>query len=383
MAHFALRARRFFLPSGPAGPGYLEVRDRTIVGYSAESPKDVEIRDLEDAWVAPGLVDVHIHGFLDHDVMDLSEESLASMAEALPQTGTTSFLATTLTASPDELDQACAIIGNHVDAPRAAKVEGVHLEGPFFTEKHKGAQNGAYLLDPSVKLLEEWIDGCAGKVVKVDVAPERHGAAEFCAKAVELGCVVGLAHSDASFEEAKACVDAGATLFVHTYNGMSGLNHREPGMVGCALFTPETFAEIICDGHHVHPAAAKIVMRAKGTDHVCLITDCMRAGGMPDGDFYLGELPVVVANGTARLKDGGNLAGSILELDHAVKNVVDWGIASPAEAVQMATLNPARSAGMDDVCGQIMPGRDADLCVFSPSMEHLATYVAGELAWQA
>lgn len=382
MARYALKAQRFFLPGGPTGPGYLEVCDRVFGRFSKEAPEGLEVRDLGGSWVAPGLVDVHIHGFLDHDVMDGSEESLAAMAAELPRTGTTSFLATTLTAPVDETTRACQVVGDHVDAPKAAKVEGVHLEGPFFTEKHKGAQNGAYLIDPSAELLETWIDACAGKAVKTDLAPERAGAAAYCAKAVELGCVVAIGHSDATYDEAKACVDAGATVFVHTYNGMSGFTHREPGMVGCALSTPETYAELICDGHHVHPAAAKVAIRAKGVDHVVLITDCMRAGGMPEGDYLLGELPVVVKDGTARLKEGGNLAGSILELDRAVKNVVDWGLVSPAEAVQMATLNPARSAGIDDVCGQILPGRDADLCVFTPSMEHVATYVAGELAWE-
>jgi N-acetylglucosamine-6-phosphate deacetylase len=152
-------------------------------------------------------------------------------------------------------------------------------------------------------------------------------------------------------------------------------------MVGAAMTSKGTYAELICDGHHVNPVSADVVMRCKGHDHVCLVTDCMRAGGMPDGDYTLGEFPVVVEKGTARLADSGALAGSILRLADAVKNVYAWGIASAEEAVAMATVNPASELGVQDICGSIRPGNDADLAIFTPELDHVATYLGGELVY--
>ena len=169
----------------------------------------------------------------------------------------------------------------------------------------------------------------------------------------------------------------------HIYNGMSGLHHRNPGMVGAALRLDKVFAEMICDGHHVHPAAARVVTRARGPQETVLITDCMRAGGMGEGQSRLGEFEVVVKDGTARLKDTGNLAGSILELKQGVKNVVDWGLVSPAEALRMASLTPAQSVGIESVCGRIAPGYEADFIVVSDQLELEATYLDGELRYQA
>ena len=197
-----------------------------------------------------------------------------------------------------------------------------------------------------------------------------------------MGVRVALGHSDASFDEAVAAVDAGANIFVHTFNGMSGLHHREPGMVGAAMAT-DAISELICDGHHVNPNAAGILMNTKGRDKIALITDCMSAGGMADGDYKLGEFPVRVENGTARLKDGGSLAGSILKLKDGVKNVVDWEIADIFEAIQMASLVPAKSVGIDNICGKLHEGYAADFIVFDYDMNLKATYLNGEAAYKA
>ena len=194
---------------------------------------------------------------------------------------------------------------------------------------------------------------------------------------------VALGHSNATFKEAKKAVDAGASVWVHAYNGMRGLNHRELGMVGAMYELPHTTAELICDGHHVDPLACDILMKQKGKENVALITDCMTAGGLADGDYMLGEFPVVVADGTARLKSTGNLAGSILKLKDGLKNVVEWGIANPYEAVMMASLNPAKSVHIDDVCGQIREGYDADFIVLDQDLELVATYLDGVKRYQA
>ena len=319
--------------------------------------------------------------------MDCKAESVAAVSRGILRNGVTSYLPTTLTASTEQLENACVSVAEYVEAgddQPHARIQGIFLEGPFFTEKYKGAQNPAYLSAPTMEKLNAWQEAAHGLVKKIAVAPEYEGAAEFTADAVASGVVVALGHSAATCEQAQACLDAGAKVFVHTYNGMSGLHHREPGMVGAALSSQDkSFSELICDGHHVNPISAGIVMRAKGHGHVALITDCMCAGGMPDGDYFLGELPVVVAGGTARLKDGGSLAGSILNMKDAVKNVADWGIATKAEAIYMATQAPAEANDIADTCGSIRPGRHADFVVLNPDLTLVETYLGGESVYKA
>ena len=242
-----------------------------------------------------------------------------------------------------------------------------------------GAQNPAYLVDPSYEDFASWQEAAGGRIRKSALAAERDGAAEYCAKLASEGVVTSIGHSDATYDEALAAVNAGATCFVHTYNGMRGLHHREPGIVGCAMTTPETYAEIICDGHHVVPAAIKAVVNAKGWDHVVLITDCLGPGGMPEGEYMSGGLPVVMRDGACYLRDGSSLAGSIATLAQIVKNVYDWQVVTAEQALRMATEVPARSAGIAGSCGSILPGRDADFIVLDAELNLEATYMAGKL----
>lgn len=242
-----------------------------------------------------------------------------------------------------------------------------------------GAQNPAYLVDPSYEDFESWQKAAGGRIRKSALAAERDGSPEYCAQLAAEGVVTCIGHSDATYDEALAAVNAGATCFVHTYNGMRGLHHREPGIVGCAMTTPETYAEIICDGHHVVPAAIKAVVNAKGWDHVVLITDCLGPGGMPEGEYMSGGLPVVMRDGACYLRDGSSLAGSIATLAQIVKNVYDWQVVTAEQALRMATEVPARSAGIAGSCGSILPGRDADFIVLDAELNLEATYMAGKL----
>ena len=191
-----------------------------------------------------------------------------------------------------------------------------------------------------------------------------------------------IAHTDATYDECKAAVEHGANIFVHTYNGMRGLHHREPGVVGAAMSLKDAFSELICDGHHVHPVAAQIVMDAHGRDKTIFVTDCMRGGGMGEGDSMLGEFEVEIKDGAARLKSSGSLAGSVLELIQAVQNVVKWGIATPQEAIQMASRLPAESVNIDDVCGQIKEGYAADFIVLDQDLELEKTYMDGTVVYE-
>lgn len=224
--------------------------------------------------------------------------------------------------------------------------------------------------------MKKWKELSDGLVNKIAIAPERAGSQEFIKKANAMGVYVALGHSDASYDEAIKAVEDGANIFVHTFNGMSGLHHRNPGMVGAAM-NSDAISELICDGHHVNPAAAEILINKKGYDKIALITDCMMAGGMPEGSYKLGEFPVKVENGTARL-ESGSLAGSILKLKEAVQNVVNWDIVDVFEAVQMASLVPAKSVGIDNVCGKIKQGYDADFILLDYDLNLKATYLNGE-----
>ncbi len=376
-------AKQIVLDDQVIDKAYLTIEDGKFGPILMEEPQDAPIKDYSQSIVAPGLVDTHIHGYKSHDVMDNDFEGIKVISEGLLSCGVTSWLPTTLTSSAQLLNDVCETIGNHYQEVTGAKIRGIFLEGPFFTEKYKGAQNPKYMSDPSVEKLAKWHELSQGLVNKIAIAPERKGVKEFIEFAKSKGVYTALAHSDATYEEAAAAVDAGANIFVHIYNGMSGLHHRNPGMVGAALSLDKVFAEMICDGHHVHPAAARVVTRARGPKETVLITDCMRAGGMGEGQSRLGEFEVVVKDGTARLKDTGNLAGSILELKQGVKNVVDWGLVSPAEALRMASLTPAQSVGIDSVCGRIAPGYEADFIVVSDQLELEATYLDGELRYQA
>ena len=376
-------AKQIVLDDQVIDKAYLTIEDGKFGPILMEEPQDAPIKDYSNSIVAPGLVDTHIHGYKSHDVMDNDFEGIKVISEGLLSCGVTSWLPTTLTSSAQLLNDVCETIGNHYQEVTGAKIRGIFLEGPFFTEKYKAAQNPKYMSDPSVEKLAKWHELSQGLVNKIAIAPERKGVKEFIEFAKSKGVYTALAHSDATYEEAAAAVDAGANIFVHIYNGMSGLHHRNPGMVGAALSLDKVFAEMICDGHHVHPAAARVVTRARGPKETVLITDCMRAGGMGEGQSRLGEFEVVVKDGTARLKDTGNLAGSILELKQGVKNVVDWGLVSPAEALRMASLTPAQSVGIDSVCGRIAPGYEADFIVVSDQLELEATYLDGELRYQA
>lgn len=383
MGNYYIRASRFFLPNGIENEGYLAINEGKFGAYSKELPDgNAPILDYSGKWIAPGLVDTHIHGFMGHDVMDNNFEGIKEMSKGLLSCGVTSFLPTTLTSDIETLNQVSQTIGDHYQEVTGAKIRGIFFEGPFFTEEHKGAQNPKFFHDPNLEAFHHWQKLSKGLIKKIAIAPERKGAIEFTKEVTKEGVAVALAHSSATYEQAKSAVLSGASIFVHTYNGMSGLNHREPGMVGAAMTTKGTVAELICDGHHVHPVAAEIVIKTKTFNNVALVTDCMRAGGMPEGEYTLGEFPVEVKNGAARLKENGSLAGSVLTLFDAVKNICDWDIATIEEAIRMASIVPAKSCHIENDCGSLKAGNDADFLVIDPSLNLLETYLDGKSVYK-
>lgn len=360
--------------------GWILVDNGQVQGFMKEEPQ-VEIVDYRDAIIAPGLVDTHIHGYGSKDIMDVEPGALNHISQGILSSGVTSFLATTLTQSTEDLNAACALIGKEAHSVQGAKVQGIFLEGPFFTEEYKGAQNPAYMSDLNIEKLEKWQALSEGLVRKIAISPEKTGAEDFIRQAKAMGVEVALGHSNASGDEAMAAIKAGANIFVHTFNGMSPLHHRFPGMVGACLAS-DAYAEVICDGHHVHPMAVKVLLKAKGRGRVLLVTDCMRAGGMPDGESKLGDFPVIVKDGTARLASDGSLAGSILMLKDAVKNVIKWGLVDLADALEMASYIPAQSVNIADRCGVLTAGRDADFIVMDEEVSLLATYLDGDKVYE-
>ncbi|MGT2934092.1 N-acetylglucosamine-6-phosphate deacetylase [Streptococcus catagoni] len=378
-----IKADCFYYSDQVKENGYLEIKDGRFGKWTETVDDHAEVIDYSGYQIAPGLVDTHIHGYAGADVMDNSAQGIHKMSEGLLSTGVTSFLPTTLTSDFEHLKKVSATIASEADKVEGAKIQGIYFEGPYFTEEFKGAQNPIYMKNPRLDEFEAWQKAANGLIKKIALAPEREGVEDFVSTVTKAGVRVALGHSNGTYAQAHEAVKAGASVWVHAYNGMRGLNHREPGMVGAVYNIPGTYAELICDGHHVSPVACDILMQQKGHNHVALITDCMRAGGSADGDYMLGEFPVIVEKGTARLKDSGSLAGSILKLKDAIKNVVAWGIASPAEAIHMSSYVPAESVGLEDVCGQIKEGHAADFIVLDKDLELCATYLDGQKVFEA
>ena len=381
MSTYAIKADKFFLPAGPQLGGYLMVEDGVFGAWQADEPS-CEIKDYTGSWIAPGMVDTHIHGFYNHSTTDNDPEGIDISSTELARRGTTSWLPTTFTDGVEQIKDACAAIAQ-ADEGRGpdfcgARIQGIYLEGPFFTMMHVGAQNPAYLIDPSEEVFDQWQEAAGGRIVKSAMAAEHDGAAAYAAALNAKGVVTSIGHSDATYDECIAAINAGASCFTHTYNGQRGLHHREPGVVGAAMSTPETYAEIICDGKHVNPGAIKALLQAKGWQHTVLITDCLGCGGMPEGSYTSGGMDVIMKDNLCWLADGKSIAGSVLTLAQGVKNIVDWGIASADIAIRMATEVPARSVHIEDKCGSIMPGRDADFVVFDHELTLVETYVGGQ-----
>lgn len=333
--------------------------------------------DLQGALVIPGLVDVHIHGSMGADFSDGEYEGLKAMAAYLARNGITSFAPASMTLPYPVLEAAFATGRRFVDAGEqdCARFMGIHMEGPYFSEKKKGAQNGAYLKDPDFEGFQKLYDGCGGLVRIVDAAPELPGAAEFAEKAKAL-CTVSAAHTDADYDSAKAFFAAGATHLTHLYNGMPGIHHRNPGVIPAAAENKAVRAELICDGLHVHPASVRLAFSMFGAQRMVLISDALRCCGMPDGEYVLGGQQIFLANGIAKLADG-TIAGSATNLYQCMCNAISFGI--PAEdAIRAASYNPACALGVQDQVGSVATGLMADFLVCSEDFSQKQVYLGGK-----
>ena len=356
-------------------PGAFSVEDGKFANVLGE-PQAGAV-DLHGAYVIPGLIDVHNHGNSGADFSDGDYDGLVKMAEYLARNGVTSFAPASMTLPYDVLAKAFATARRLADkAPEGASaLRGIQMEGPFFSEKKKGAQNGAYLRDPDFAAFSKLYHDCGGLVRIVDVAPELPGACEFIRQAKEL-CTVSIAHTDANYDEAHAAVEAGVTHLTHLFNAMPALHHRKPGVIGAAAEADQVSAEIISDGQHVHPSAVRLAFRLFGAERMVLISDALRCCGMPDGEYELGGQAVFLKGGIARLADG-TIAGSATNLYDCMLRAISFGIAKE-DAVRAATWNPARQIGCLDVVGSIADGKRADFVVCDENLTRKAVWLAGK-----
>ena len=336
-----------------------------------------------DGIVVPGFIDEHIHGAGGADAMDGTVEALQTISEFLAREGTTGFLATTMTQSPENITNALKAVKKVREKGeyKGAEVLGVHLEGPFISPKHVGAQPLEYVATPDAELFDKYNEASGNSIKIVTLAPEVEGGLGLVKHLSNIGVVASVGHTGGKYADVVNAVAAGATNVTHTYNAQTGLHHREAGVVGAAMLLDELNCEMICDTIHVSVPAIKLVIKNKPHDKYTLITDAMRAKGMPDGKSELGGQNVFVNNGEARLADG-TLAGSVLKMNVAVKNLVEKAGVPFTDAIDFATYNPAKNIGVLNERGTIEVGKRADLTVLNSDFEVLYTLVNGKIVYK-
>lgn len=369
----AITARTAFTPVEVIEEAIVIVEDGRILAAGSrsaiETPAGAHFIELGDGILAPGFIDIHIHGGAGHDIMAASREGLARFERGLISCGVTSYCPTTVTAPLGATYQSLAWLAQARSLPRdssRARPLGVHLEGPFVSHAKRGVHPPECLKEPSPELFDQLYQAAEGNVSVLTIAPELPGALETIKAAAARNVCVSLGHSNATLAETQAGIAAGGHHATHTFNAMRQLDHREPGILGEVLANESTSADIIADGVHVHPAMVSLFLRAKGKDKAVLITDAISATGMGDGKFRLGSFEVEVKGD--RCEHDGVLAGSVLTLDRAVRNASKFANLPLRHAVQFATLNPARALGHQDI-GIIAPGARADFVVLSPAGE--------------
>jgi N-acetylglucosamine-6-phosphate deacetylase len=370
-----LQGGRVVTPGGVIEDGQVSVEAGRITGIS-RGPAPSGAVDLGGRWLLPGFIDVHVHGGGGYDVTT-SPEEMAGAVAFHRRHGTTRTLVSLVTAPPDDLVRQLGWVADAVAAGPgpSGHVVGAHLEGPFLCDARRGAHNPVHLLAPDRRTFARFVEAGKGTVRSMTIAPELPGALDLIGDVVEAGAVAAIGHSDATYAEARAAIDAGAAAATHLFNGMRPLHHREPGIVGAALVSGIA-CEVINDGVHVHPAITTLV--ASVPRRMVFVTDAVRAAGMGDGDFFVGGLHVRVSNGQARLAGTDTLAGSSLTLDSALRRAVhECGL--PIEvASEAASGNPARLLGIDNDCGAIAVGRAADLVVLDQDLRVVGVMAGGE-----
>jgi N-acetylglucosamine-6-phosphate deacetylase len=393
MSVIAYTSRMLYTPVEALDRPVLLVEDGAIVKLgtrgNVEVSSQAEVRDFGDGILAPGFVDIHIHGSAGYDVMQADASGRRGFEQFLARHGVTSYCPTTIAAPLDVTERALARLADAIEGAARensghdntggggrAQPLGVHLEGPFLSHAQRGAHRPEDLISSSGKIFERLWQAARGHVRILTIAPELDGALEVIAEAAKRGVCVSLGHSNADLESTRRGVAAGARHATHTFNAMRPLRHRDPGIVGEVLTNPSLTADVIADGVHVDPTVVKLFLNAKGAENAVLITDATSATGMPNGKYQLGTLEVEVKD--EKVQRDGKLAGSVLTMDRAVRNAMDFAGWDLLRAVRIATANPARVAGAQNK-GVLKPGADADFVMLSASGEVRATVIKGKL----
>ena len=376
-----LTGARILTPDDEIEGGSVIVEDGRIAEVAAglSVPAGAEVVDLRGLTLAPGFIDIHVHGGGGFSLASGDVEELRSYARWVVAHGVTSFVASVVGDRPEDGEAALRAIAGAGPAEGGAELLGAHLEGPFVSPERRGALPEGWLRPPGAGLLGRLLEAAGGRLRLITLAPELPGAAAVLELAVRGGCVVAVGHSDATYEEARDAFARGARHLTHAFNAMRPFHHREPGPLGAALDTEGVTVELIADGVHVHRAAARMVVRTKGVDGVALVTDGVPPAGLSEGSFRIGGRDARLAEGRVALPDG-TIAGSAATMDRVIRYVVEEGIATPAQAVRMASTVPAGVLGLGGRKGRIARGYDADLVALDSDLNVAMTWVAGRVA---
>lgn len=335
--------------------------------------------NTQGKWVTPGLIDIHVHGSNLADAMDANPKSINTLNQFFASRGVTGYLLTTGTASNSDISAAINCFQEYSPTKSGAVPLGIHLEGPYLCEERKGAQPAIHLRDPEPVIYKGWFN--SGKILLMTVAPELDGALDLIKAGVKQGVEFAVGHSVASYEVMQEAIERGLRQATHTFNGMNPLHHRRPGVLGAVLSDDRLFAQVIADGVHVHPAVVNALVKAKGINRTILITDSIRAAGMGNGEYDLLGQTVSVKGNVARIASG-SLAGSVLTMDQAVRNTMTFCDIPFAQAIQMASLTPAKSLNLHTERGALEPGLRADVTIFSQDYSVETTIVGGNIVYQ-
>lgn len=355
--------------------GDISAEEGKISKISKEINGDL-IVDLKGKYIVPGFIDIHVHGALGHDIMEGTDEAILEISKFLGQHGVTSFFPTLLTQSKENIKKALQTVMKYKNKSlEGATIIGAQMEGPYFSLDYKGAQNPEFIKEGTIEEIKEYLDLCPDLIKLFSLAPENNSN-EVIKYLKDNGIIVSMGHTAASCDRIKEACTCGLSHATHTYNGMKGLHHREAGALGAVMLLDEIYAELILDKIHVHPDSAKILLKCKGIDKVILISDCIMAGGMPDGNYSLGGLGVIVKEGEARV-ESGSLAGSTLTMDVAFKNAIEVLGLSINEAVKLCSTNVAKEFQLLSK-GQIKEGYDADILILNEDYSINSVFIAGK-----